>query len=303
VERGDLTNRARDALRRLAGPTQPPGGEGAPVRIELDSPPSADPRPRWGHGRRRHPAIAAYLARHDDAHRRTLESVLPHIDSLAAIPARSDAPAEPHWQNAFLPGMDLAVLYALVRDRAPRRYIEVGSGHSTMVARQAIADGGLATRIVSVDPEPRAEVDALCDERHRVPLEQLDLGELEVEEGDVVFYDGSHRVFTSSDAVVFYLDLLPGLPPGTLVEVHDVLWPDDYLPEWRELWFAEQVLLGAMLLGDPAWLRPVLAAHHAATDPELSRVLEPLWDRLGLELLDRRGFGFWFEVTASPDAG
>lgn len=46
----------------------------------------------------------------------------------------------------------------------PATYLEVGSGNSTRFARRAITVHGLRTRIVSIDPEPRAVVDELCDE-------------------------------------------------------------------------------------------------------------------------------------------
>ena len=48
--------------------------------------------------------------------------------------------------------------------RRPRRFIEIGSGNSTKFARRAIRDHWLNTSIVSIDPFPRSEIDAICDE-------------------------------------------------------------------------------------------------------------------------------------------
>ena len=50
---------------------------------------------------------------------------------------------------------DLAVVaYALVRNRAPKRIIEIGSGHSTRFLARAMRDGEIDGRITAVDPHP-----------------------------------------------------------------------------------------------------------------------------------------------------
>src|SRR5690606_38556794 len=139
-----------------------------------------------------------------------------------------------------------------VRDRRPARYVEVGSGQSTKVVRRAVADGDLPTWVRSIDPQPRAEVDGLCHEVLRAPLETVDLAAAfgDLAAGDVVFFDGSHRVLPGSDCVAFFLDVLPALPAGVLVGIHDVYLPDDYPPGFFELWWSEQYVLAATLLAD-----------------------------------------------------
>jgi len=51
--------------------------------------------------------------------------------------------------------------------------MEIGSGNSTKFVARAKRDGALSARIVSIDPQPRAEVDRLCDEVIRAPLETV----------------------------------------------------------------------------------------------------------------------------------
>src|SRR5262245_52540208 len=107
--------------------------------------------------------------------------------------------------------------------------LSIGSGHSTKFARRAVVDYGLPTQITSIDPHPRAEIDALCHRTIRKPLEETDLNVFdELEPGDVVFFDGSHQYFMNSDVTVFFLDVPPRLKPGTLVQVHDNTLPYDY---------------------------------------------------------------------------
>ncbi|MDX6650216.1 MAG: hypothetical protein QOJ97_2167 [Solirubrobacteraceae bacterium] len=255
----------------------------------LDYPPSADPRPRWGHGRPAHPQLARLLARHEDAYRDTVRTVLEYADDLARIPAGPAPAGEPHWNSRWQPNLDAAVLYALLRRHAPATYVEVGSGVSTAFAARAKQDGGLSTRIVSIDPGPRAPVDA--DEAIAQPLELTDLSRFEaLRASDMVFLDGSHRSFMNSDATVFFLDVLPRLAPGVLVGIHDVLLPEDYPPEWRHWHYNEQYLLAAYLLAEARWLQPVFAARFAGARPEL----DPLWDRIGVT--ERGGFAFWLTI-------
>ena len=265
--------------------------------LDLGYPPTAENRPRWGYGRPPHEGVRKALARHDDVYRHHLEIIAGYHDDLLAIDLHDRWGSDPCWLNAFLLGLDTASLYALIRTWAPPRYVEVGSGYSTKVIARARRDGGLSTTITSIDPNPRSEVDLLCDCVVRQPLETVDFGVFaELQAGDVVFFDGSHRVFTNSDVTVFYLDILPKLAPGVLVGIHDVLWPDDYVPEWAEYWFSEQYVLGAYLLAQAPWLVPLLACNYVSGHADLSQVLEPLWKEPALAGVDRRGFCLWLRI-------
>ena len=176
--------------------------------------------------------------------------------------------------------------------------MEIGSGVSTLCARRAIEDGGLATRLTSIDPQPRADVDAACDRVVRAPLEALDLALFEeLGAGDVVFMDGSHRVLANSDTVAFFLDVLPALPDGVLVGVHDILLPDDYLPQWSDWHWSEQYLVGAYLLAQGSQVRLELATHYAHAHAGLDRLLEPVWSKPALDGLPHTGVALWVTTT------
>jgi hypothetical protein len=296
----------RGALRRLIRPMDPwlaRAGEGARVRVDpyrshrilLDFAPSASSHPRWGYGRPPHPRINELLAVHRERYAEQLELLLTYRDDLLRIPLGADHDGQLCWLNAWLPGLDVISLYGYVRSLAPSRYVEIGSGTSNMVAHLARTDGGSGTVITSIDPQPRRDIDRYCDVVVRQPLELVDQRLFaSLQAGDMVFLDGSHRIFAASDMTVFYLEILPELPPGVIVGIHDILWPDDYLPEWREYWFSDQYLLGAYLLAEAAWIDPLLASNYVSLHPELQAILSPLWDVL--PGVDRRGFAYWFTV-------
>jgi predicted O-methyltransferase YrrM len=252
--------------------------------ILVDYPPSADSSPRYGYGRPPHRRLSEILGRGDDSYRTLLEELGTYRNDLLEIPLDKTDPREPHWRNGLLFGLDGVSLYGLARQREPRRYIEVGSGNSTLFIDRARRDGRIEMEITSIDPFPRREIDAICDRVVREPLESTDLaifGALEA--GDMVFFDGSHRVFMNSDAAVFYLDVLPELPPGVLVGIHDIHLPDDYRPEHAERYYSEQYLLASYLLGEASWIRPVLPCWYVSHHPELGDLARSLIPKPFLE--------------------
>ncbi len=265
----------------------------------LDYPTSARSTPARRHQGRLYDVIAAA----EPEYVRSLRTIALYTEALAKIPLYSRDDRTPSWSNEFLPGLDAAALYAFLRSRAPRTYLEVGSGISTRWARRAIADGDLATQIVSIDPHPRDDVDTLCDVVVRHPLELTDPGLLEnLRAGDIAFIDGSHRVFTGSDATIFILELLPLLAPGVLIGVHDVYLPDDYPESVASRHYSEQYLLGALLLGAaPTWVRPVLAADYVSKRGTASRELSGLWGRADLSSPETHGVALWLEIGARSD--
>lgn len=306
----------------MAGPPRPQAGEtsrrfalgerlvSAAQRVNgvsyigLDYPPAAVSGPRYGWGRPAHAAIEGLLAAHQERIEHELRKILEYRAELLAIPRSEPLDAtEPAWISApvWMLGLDGASLYTAMRDRRPARLFEIGSGMSTRFAARAKRDGRLATAITSIDPSPRSVVDALCERVIRAPLEtvQPELFD-ELEAGDVLFFDGSHRVFMNSDVTTFFLDVLPRLPMGLLVGIHDILLPWDYPERWQRRHYSEQYVLGAQLLAGGSRIEPVLPCFYVGLNEGLAGVLEPLWAEPQLAGVDRRGFAFWFELGPSP---
>ena len=263
--------------------------------LALEYPPAAADGPRFGWGKPQHARLAEILAEG----RRDYAGRLRRFLSLEADLLRiglEPTPVDPGWiqHPPWMLALDGVSLYSFTRTRAPGRYLEIGSGNSTKFVARARRDGGLATRIVSIDPHPRAEVDELCDEVIRAPLESIDPAVFEaVEPGDMVFFDGSHRAFMNSDAVVFFLEILPSLPAHVLVGVHDILLPWDYPPQWGPRYYSEQYLLACYLLAEGSAITPVLPCHYVGLEPSLNQILAPLWSNERMRGVDTRGFTFW----------
>ena len=267
---------------------------GRPVVVIPDAP---SPEPRYGHGKPPHPQLSSIIERGRARYRETLESFKGLRECFAAISRTRIHEDEPCWDNRWLPGLDAATLYGVIVRGRPARYIEIGSGNSTLFARRAVSDHDLPTRITSIDPAPREAVDAICDDVHRVPVQQVDLGVFDdLATGDVLFVDSSHRVLTNSDVAVVFMDILPRLAPGVLVHFHDIWLPDDYQPAWSDRHYTEQYMLAMLLLfGDRFEI--VLPNHFITHDAELSGVLEALWSHPHLRGARRDGASFWIRTT------
>lgn len=255
--------------------------------------------PRYGYGKPAHGRLLEIIGRDRDAYRARLESFLSYKEDLLRIPLDPENAESPHWNNIYFCGLDAVALYGLLASTNPARYVEVGSGNSTKFARRAIRDHGLRTRITSIDPAPRQEVDAICDRVIRAPLEDADLTVFdEIESGDIVFFDGSHQALPNSDVTVAFLEVLPRLPSGTLVEFHDITIPWDYPQFFIDMRYSEQYMLAAHLLAHPA-ADIVLPNWFISTTPELHHVLDPIWDQFTWSASATNGLSFWMRVSGA----
>ncbi|MDQ6747542.1 MAG: class I SAM-dependent methyltransferase [Candidatus Dormibacteraeota bacterium] len=267
--------------------------------IALDYPTSALNAPRYGYGRASHTQLLQLLEQATPRFAEELGSLWTFRPDLERISVAAEPGELPYWDNAWTSGLDGVALYGYVRLRRPRRYIEVGSGFSTRFVAQAIRDGGLDTTITSIDPAPREGVDTLCETVIRAPLELAGTDWVtELQAGDIVFFDGSHRAFMNSDVTIFFLEILPLIPSGVLVGIDDIWWPDDYPQEWADRFYSEQYLLAAYLVAGCTWLRPRLAARYVDMDPGLRSIGADFWDRPGMETASRTRLGltFWMDV-------
>lgn len=235
-----------------------------------------DSSPRWTASL---PSLHRVLESDRVQYDRVIDSFAPFRQAIERIP--SSAPpdsADPSWTSSFFSGIDAFMMYGMLATARPKLYLEIGSGNSTKIARRAIRDNGLETKVLSVDPSPRAEVDALCDEVVRQRLEDTNLEVIDrLEPGDILFFDGSHHAFMSSDVVVFFFEILPRVKPGVLIHIHDIFLPYDYPATWAERYYSEQYLLAMALLSPTPFVDVVFPAAFVERDPELGEAVRQKW--------------------------
>jgi hypothetical protein len=198
------------------------------------------------------------------------------------------------FDNEYFSSPDTEVAYTIVRKFEPKTIIEVGSGHSTKILRQAILDAQLHTRLICIDPTPRVEITGLADEMYRERVESLRGTELfqSLQSRDILFSDSSHAITTGNDVVFLYLIILPLVRPGVLIHIHDIFLPYDYPEKWvvHMRWgWNEQYLIQALLMETTAF--EVLWAGYflQRTQPDFDHYFPHLQGRTAQSLWLRKG--------------
>lgn len=137
-------------------------------------------------------------------------------------------------RSRFFGYIEAQVLHAAIRYYKPARLIEIGSGVPTYCSAQAVLlnqqETGVDGVITSIEPNPidlikkMPNVELITRPIHEVPLEHF----ATLQPNDIVFIDSSHVVRSGSEVNYIVLDVLPILPKGVLVQIHDIYLPYDY---------------------------------------------------------------------------
>jgi hypothetical protein len=247
-----------------------------------------------------HPVVAG-IDFDPAGHAHLLDAVFPPLlrDYAYAdrLPERDDL-REYYNLNSQFGWLDSRAAFALLRHWAPRRVVEVGSGYSSLlmadVGRRFL---GPDFRLACIEPFPRPFLRGLPGvELIVAPVQDVDLAVFDrLQPGDVLFIDSSHVAKTGSDVNRLYFDVLPRLPRGVRVHVHDIFLPHEYPRDWvleeNRSW-NEQYLVRALLM-DSTRLRVRFGSSYAwATFPD------KVAHALGLPAGQGYGGGsLWLEVV------
>ncbi len=258
-------------------------------------------KPRFGHGNSANEFLYSIINENRRDYEKHLAEFLNYKAAFHSIKTsdKEQSETEPAYNNGYLPGLDIVALYSFIRMLKPVKYIEIGSGNSTKVARKAIKDENLKTEIISIDPFPRAAIDALADKIIRKPVEDLtDYSFIdELNENDILFIDNSHRCLPNSDVTVCFLELLPRLKKGVIVHIHDIYLPYDYPQFMCDRFYSEQYVLAAFLLANKEKFKPIMPNYFASEDSELKKILAPIWNHPSLANVETHGGSFWLKIN------
>jgi len=187
-------------------------------------------------------------------HEKVLRALPSYQADLDNLKEKSRNQVDYQFANGFYTSPDAEVLYTIMRMLKPQRVLEIGCGNSTRITRQAIIDGGLSTKLTCIDPSPRRDVAAFADELNLCPVEESKAVEYlsNLEPGDVLFIDTSHIVLPANDCAYIYSVLIPLVPSGVHVHIHDIFLPYEYpehfvrgnAPSWGEQYLVAMMLQG-----------------------------------------------------------
>ena len=150
----------------------------------------------------------------------------------------------PEWRYYFDQNWfgytDAIFLYCFLRKTQPKRIVEVGSGFSSAVILDTLERYELQdSEVTFIEPFPDRLMSVLRDhDKSRVRIVEMKVQDAPIEimrslqSGDLLFIDSSHVVKCGSDLKYLIFDILPQLPPGVFVHLHDVFYPFEYPSEW-----------------------------------------------------------------------
>ena len=163
-----------------------------------------------------------------------------------------------YLRNGTYESVDAELLYAMVRRFRPQRIVELGSGFSTLIIREALARNDDADGIGALETYDPYRSALLPSEARVTPVRGQDVPEevfVELGADDLLFVDTSHTVRVGGDVNRIVLDILPRLRRGVIVHFHDIFLPYPYsrgLLADAHFW-NEQYLLQAFLAENSAW--------------------------------------------------
>lgn len=185
------------------------------------------------------PSSMAGVAVDVDLYKRRLgELIGKYAEELRALPPYAEVVS-----LGFGPGyteLDALLLYMMIRETKPRRYLEVGSGVSTYYCSLAAARNaqeGHPLAIRCIEPFPFAKLKSIAG----IEIVQSEVQDadpdlfLQLEANDILFIDSSHALTIDGDIPFLFLEVLPRVQKGLLIHIHDISFPYN-IPYPVEYW-------------------------------------------------------------------
>ena len=237
---------------------------------------SVKPLPLYSPETAPHKGLHEIISDSDDDFAELAKNCLKHKRSFSEITLSASNETLPAWENGFLPAIDTIVLYTILEKFRPKKYLEIGSG---------------------IDPHPRREIEKIADKWINEPIQSVSVEQFKnLEPNDIVFLDGSHVLHPNSDVMWFFMEILPVIPKGVIIHIHDVFLPYDY-PQWVcDRFFNEQYILAACLLNSKDF-KIITANYYLLTQKLAKDVWAELWEIPSLKTVKKYGRSFWFSKT------
>ena len=165
------------------------------------------------------------------------------------------------FENGSYSYTDGIILYSMIRHFEPKRIIEIGSGHSSMVmldTNELFFNNQINLTFIEPYPEKLYSLMKEWDKKETTvvkrEVQQVSLDVFEkLEAGDILFVDSTHISKTGSDVNFILFEILPVLKSGVLIHFHDVFYPFEYTKEWvfqGRNWNEDYILKAFLMYND-----------------------------------------------------
>jgi len=255
------------------------------------------PSPLYASETAPHRDLYDMISKNNNDYKELVKKSLGHKINFEKITLSASDDTLPAWENGFLPAIDTIVLYTILEKFKPKKYLEIGSGNSTKLAAFCRKQENLDFSITCIDPHPRREIEKIADEWINGQIQSVSLDHFKnLKPNDIVFLDGSHVLHPNSDVMWFFMEILPVIPKGVIIHIHDIFLPYDY-PQWVcDRFFNEQYIFAACLLNSNNF--KIISPNYYLLTEKLSKdVWSELWDIPSLKKVKKYGRSFWFSKT------
>lgn len=160
--------------------------------------------------------------------------------------------------NKFFGPGDSEIYYQIIRHIKPRNILEIGSGHSTLIALEAIKkneeNDKIKTNMTCIEPYENQWLNDLNVPIIRKKIEDIEENYfLRLKDSDILFIDSSHIIRPQGDVLKLFLEILPKLNKGVIVHIHDIFTPKNYPHQWlvkENKFWNEQYLVEALMMNE-----------------------------------------------------
>ena len=206
-------------------------------------------------------------------------SALERSNELAQLPVDKSQDENFYVHNPNFGAGDAELYYLLIRDRKPKRIIEIGSGYSSQLSLLALdlnRKEGADCALTCIEPFEMPFLDGLKSITVlRQQVETLPLSLFEsLAANDILFIDSSHIIRPGDDLLFIYFQILPILQKGVLIHIHDIFTPRHYPQEWltqKMRFWNEQYLLEAFIYNNTGFKILFALNHLVKTDFDVAK--------------------------------
>lgn len=153
-------------------------------------------------------------------------------DELETIPLRPEASGGYFLRNGIYEGADGDSLYCMIRHFKPRQIVHFGSANSILLATRAMAknrelDPRCECDLIAIDPFPNALLQTGVpglSECIRIRMRDVSPADLMLDGNSILFVDSDLALREPEDVAHLFESVLPGLPAGVWIHLHDVYW-------------------------------------------------------------------------------
>ncbi len=181
---------------------------------------------------------------------------LQYIEELKSLNLLKSSPNYNfNLKNNFFEEGDAEIYYSIIRHLKPKNIIEIGSGHSSLIALEAVDKNykvdQIKSELLCIEPYENKWLEEKGVNVIRKKIEEVkeDLF-INLKKNDILFIDSSHVIKPQGDILKIFLELFPKLNKGVVIHIHDIFTPRDYPSKWlkeENRFYNEQYLFEAIM--------------------------------------------------------